>query len=140
MGIIQSKILNAVKIPLLSRALDVSSIQHKSVSSNVANISTPGYQRKYVNFNNEMKKAIKNTSNNSLKMEATNPGHMTGMNNPKKIDVVTDKDNSNFNGINNVDIDREMGVMSENTIIYNTSAKLLAKKFQGLLTAIRGSR
>jgi len=39
---------------------------------------------------------------------------------------------------NTVDIDRTMGNLAENTLLYNTAIQLIAKKFSGLKNAITG--
>jgi flagellar basal-body rod protein FlgB len=38
-----------------------------------------------------------------------------------------------------VDIEAEMGKMAENQILYNASVQMIAKKFDGLRQAIRGT-
>ena len=136
MGILNSKIFEAMKIPQWNRVGDVTATRHRALSQNIANASTPGYKRKYVDFDAEVKKILGKSE--GLKMSNTNEGHLPGKNGSKAIKVITDKDNSKFNGINNVDIDMEMGDLAENQIIYNTTARLIASKIQGLKAAIRG--
>lgn len=136
MGLIKSKIIESIRIPVLNRSLDISSIRHQSISSNVANVSTPGYKRKFVDFKSEMRKFLNGDTKLSLKK--THENHLFRFKSPGGIDVQVDSSENNFNGVNNVDIDREMGEIAENQVIYNTSSRLLAKKFQGLLSAIRG--
>ncbi len=136
MNLISSKIIDGIKVSLFQKVLDVSSARHRAIASNVANISTPGYHRKYVDFDREMKKALSNGVD--LRLKTTNPHHLSAANNPDRIEVMTEKDNSASNGINNVDIDKEMGNLAENQIIYNTAARLLSFKFRNLKYAIKG--
>jgi len=44
----------------------------------------------------------------------------------------------NDSGLNNVDIDKEMAEMAENSIRYEMNTKLLNRKLNGLRNAIRG--
>ena len=39
---------------------------------------------------------------------------------------------------NTVDLDRTMGKLAENTLLYKTAAQLISRKFSGLKSAIRG--
>jgi flagellar basal-body rod protein FlgB len=39
---------------------------------------------------------------------------------------------------NTVDIDRTMGKLAQNTLLYNAAAQLLSSKFKGLKNAIKG--
>ena len=39
---------------------------------------------------------------------------------------------------NTVDIDRTMGHMSKNTLLFNTASQLISQKFKGLKNAIKG--
>jgi flagellar basal-body rod protein FlgB len=39
---------------------------------------------------------------------------------------------------NTVDIDRTMGKLAENTLMYRTTAQLISKKFKGLKNVING--
>jgi len=42
--------------------------------------------------------------------------------------------------VNNVDIDKEMGTLAENQILYSYGTRMLMKKFNTLKTVIRGRR
>ncbi|MBD3235027.1 MAG: flagellar basal body rod protein FlgB [candidate division Zixibacteria bacterium] len=136
MGIIDSHLVYSSKINLFEKSLDTLSLRHKSIAGNIANISTSGYKRKYVDFSAEMRKAVKNKG--TIKLVRTDPVHRAGMDSKGIPEMKTDKDNSGFNGVNNVDVDREMTDLAENHIIYKTAATLLARRFRGLKAAIRG--
>ncbi len=136
MGIIDSHVVHSSKINLFEKSLDTLSLRHKSIAGNIANISTSGYRRKYVDFSSEMRKAVKNKE--GIKLQRTDPGHRAGIDTKGIPEIRTDNDNSGFNGVNNVDVDREMADLAENHIIYKTAARLLARRFQGLKAAIRG--
>jgi len=136
MGILDSKLISGSKITLFDRVLDVNSARHRAVAGNITNVSTPGYKRKYVDFDLEMKKLL--SSKPAITLETTHSNHISGKKNSKNPSVMTDHSDSNNNGVNNIDIDQEMGELSENQIIYTTAARLLANKFQGIKGAIRG--
>jgi len=54
-------------------------------------------------------------------------------------EVVT-VDDGYWNGINNVNIDQEMTDLAKNQLDFDMSSRLLAGRFTGLKTAIRGRR
>jgi flagellar basal-body rod protein FlgB len=41
---------------------------------------------------------------------------------------------------NTVDLDRSMANLAENSLMYNTAARIIYKKFQGLKAAIQGGK
>jgi flagellar basal-body rod protein FlgB len=41
---------------------------------------------------------------------------------------------------NTVDIDKQMGNMAENTLMYKAAAQMIYRKFQGLKSAIQGGK
>ncbi|MCK5419296.1 MAG: hypothetical protein KAI93_12335, partial [Desulfobacterales bacterium] len=58
--------------------------------------------------------------------------------NPLKIKAVDSPANNFRADGNTVDLDRTMGKLAENTILYRTAAQIIRKKFQGLKNAIQG--
>ena len=110
--------------------------RQKVISSNIANINTPGYKTKELVFEDELKNSI---TNNSLQMTATNSRHMTNINsslansNPKLMEV----DNlEEQNDGNNVNLDTQMGEMSKNKILFDaiqSSIKRDSKLFRSVV-------
>jgi flagellar basal-body rod protein FlgB len=116
--------------------LDLSSFRHKLIASNVANVTTPGYTAKKIDFDSELKKAMRQTG---LRPTVTHPRHIplkSSKNSPPKVENVAESESST--GINTVDIDREMADLAQNQIVYQLTAKLAGKKFKALKSAIRG--
>ena len=121
---------------LLGKMLDRAALNQKVISPNVANVGTPGYRRLGVTFGDELKNAMNSGAD---KLKRTNPKHLpsTGSLKNVKPEVVM-VDDGYFNGINNVNIDREMVEIAKNQLDFNTAAKLMSLKFSQLRTAIRG--
>ncbi|MCX6827262.1 MAG: flagellar basal body rod protein FlgB [candidate division Zixibacteria bacterium] len=122
-------------IPLLQRFLDIASIRHKLIAGNIANVSTPKYQSKDVDFQGELKKAVGNK--NHLGVMTTNPGHIPSMRSREGSSKIIVNKSKDGNGINNVNADTEVANMAQNQIYYSIGATLLAKKFENLKTVIR---
>ncbi|MFH2037243.1 MAG: flagellar basal body rod protein FlgB [Candidatus Zixiibacteriota bacterium] len=134
-NIIERSVFGKIGIPLMSKLLDVSSLRHKLIAGNIANVSTPGYKSKDVDFHGELQKAAGNQKH--LEGVRTNAAHLpVGKSTDSSPEIIVDK-KSPSNGINNVDMDKEVAGMAENQIMYSIGARLLAMKFDGLRSAIK---
>jgi len=114
--------------------LDVTSTRHKLVSSNVANVSTPGYRAEDIDFKEELAKI--GNKGKHLEAALTNSAHIPTTHSsarPPKVNrqKVADGD------INSVDIDQEVSKMAQNELLYTAGARLLQMKFEGLKNAIK---
>lgn len=124
-------------VPLLQRFLNLSSLRQKLISGNIANVSTPGYQSKDIDFHGELNKAVKNKG--GLKVVATHPNHIPVGKTPQSGPEVTVDKTGESNGINNVNIDEEIANQAQNQIYYSIGARLLSLKFQGIRKAIQSN-
>lgn len=121
---------------LTYKALDAATLRSKAISQNLANIQTPGYERKEVNFEEQLQDALKA----KLKAEQDQPGHMPA---GKGLDltkvnpyVYEPKDQTLPGEVNNVDIDLEAAKMAENQIYYQYLIKFVG--FDKYMAAIAG--
>ena len=114
---------------LLEKMLDVSSVKHKVIANNIANVNTPGYKKMDVSFADQLEKALNESAMN--KFDTLQP----------KI-VISKEDTSETarNDGNNVDMDKEVSSLVKNTLTYSIYTQLLAKKYEGIKSAIEGSR
>jgi flagellar basal-body rod protein FlgB len=124
-------------VSTLERVLDLRSVKHKLVSSNIANVDTPNYQAFDLLIKENMGPEALRTGRLGLK--TTSPGHLSATEGSfKNMNIkaapsfsVTLKGDGN-----SVDISKMMGTLSENTLMYNAAAQIISKKFQGLNYAI----
>lgn len=108
-------------IDTLSRVLDASALRHKVIAQNVANVNTPGYRRLAVEFEDQLAKAI------------GGPDGGAGVR-PKVVEV----DGPERVDGNNVDLDREMGDLTKNGLLYQAAAQILASRMASMRSAITG--
>lgn len=113
----------------IERALDASWLRNNVISQNIANVDTPGYKRKTVQFeeflNNEMKTG--KIANGTSKIS----GNTTR--------IVEDPSDSSYRSDgNNVDIENEMALLAANSIRYNTLVQKMNGDFQKLRNVIKG--
>jgi flagellar basal-body rod protein FlgB len=126
-------------IATLQKSLNIGSLRHKVLTSNIANIDTPNYKA----FELVMEDVRENYNRlkGTIEMVRTQPRHLSGRHsasNPIKIKTV-DSSGNNFRADGNtVNLDRTMGKLAENTLLYRTAAQIIRMKFQGLKNAIQG--
>lgn len=120
---------------MLEKLLDFQSERHSILSTNVANIDTPGYKGHDLRFSDELKKAA--AGKGSMPLTKTNERHLPlEMSYTKVGRLVPTNDAVHRLDGNTVDLDKEMAKLAENSLYYNTAAQLTSKKLRSILTAI----
>lgn len=107
----------------LTRALDLTSLRQRVVSENIANIDTPGYQTRDVDFASEFRRAMTE--------DETDEGS-------EAVAVHTLHGLEERPDGNNVSIDRESLLMAQNQLQFQTSVAVLRSEFSRLQLAISG--
>lgn len=109
-------------------------VKNKVISKNIANIGTQNYQREDVVF-----KDVLNENISSL-LKTTELQHI-GMSNGETspdYEIKIDKSADNVSGVNNVDIDKEMSELAENTLNYKFATKKIGDYFKNIQMVIKG--
>lgn len=122
------------------RALDFRVQRHNLISSNISNAETPGFKAKDVDFEGILKDAL--STGQGLSMSKTHERHLGGGGDMDALSsqpeiVSVNSSVTSFDG-NTVSIDKEMGRLSENSLLFQTETEVLARLFSGLKTAISG--
>ena len=126
-------------ISTLQKTLNWGSLRHRVLTSNIANIDTPNYKAFEAVLEDVRQK--KGGSSGTLELVRTGPQHLDGRRRTSSDVKIKASDPPPFNlraDGNTVDLDRTMGKLAENTILYRTAAQLIRKKFQGLKNVIQG--
>ena len=121
----------------IGRGLDASWTKNEVISSNIANIDTPGYKRKKVEFGDLLNEKLSSSSS----LSRTHSRHIDVPNN-KVNGVTVAADTSTFNmrtDENNVNIDTEMSELSKNSIYYNVLAQRATGEITKLQSVIKGA-
>lgn len=95
----------------LAKALDASWLRNQLISNNIANVDTPGYKRKDIDFEGYLQTALRAN------------GKLDDVNNIGDISPYVYEDKANLSyrmDDNNVDVDTEMVKLAENQLRYNT--------------------
>ena len=126
-------------IALLERSLNLRSLQHRVLASNIANMDTPNYKAVELAVAEEM--SGNQDSDSGIQLVQTQPGHLPLKDNAAenvKLKVAKPPEFSLRGDGNTVDLDRTMGSLAENTLLYKTAAQIISQKFSGLKNVIKG--
>ena len=126
-------------ITTLQKTLNRGSLRHKVLTANIANIDTPNYKAFEVVMEDELKK--NGRPSRPIQLLRTRPEHLPGQHqSATNVKVkVADPPTLNFRADGNtVDLDKTMGKLAENSILYRAAAQIIKRKFQGLKNVIQG--
>ena len=131
-------IINRTPIPLLQKILNVSTKRYEAIASNIANVKTPGYQRKDVQFDEILKESIKQ---DSIQGKISDPRHLpVGEHKSTSVlpamEALNPKETSSQQ--NDVKIEKEMTDLAKNQQVYATAARIIAGNFKSLSASIKG--
>lgn len=133
------RILN--RSTVLEKALDATWLRNEVISQNMANVDTPKYKRKTVQFEEFLNSAM---DQKGIKGFTTNERHIpVGKVNVDKIPLRVTEDNQALNNRldgNTVDIENEMASLAKNSIQYNTLTQKLNGEFRKLKSVISEGR
>jgi len=126
-------------ISVLSKTLDGMQLRQKVIANNIANVDTPGYKRKDVDFKSQLKSAL---DEKDLKLNKTNTKHLSTNANLNQISskIKVENNTSMRKDKNNVDIDYEMTALAKNQLEYQATTKLLSTKFKKLNSVINKAK
>lgn len=131
------RLFSSKKLALIKNTMDASSLRSRTISNNIANVTTPGYKRVEVSFESQLRKAMDGSSLNGSR---TRENHMKlgqGDISSVRAQVYRPNDPTLPSGVNNVDIDTEMAKLAETQIMYNFAAKRLQGTYTKLNSAIQ---
>ena len=99
----------------IGRGLDASWKKNEVISSNIANVDTPGYKKKKAVFGDLLNEEL-----SSSLLKTTHEKHIQTGKSSGNVIISTDMSTTNMRtDENNVNIDEEMSDLSKNQIYYN---------------------
>lgn len=125
-------------IPTVAKSLDACALRGRAIANNLANVSTPGYQRIEVAFEDRLKKAL---DEQQLAGSTGHPDHMQmGRLDVDKLQPVAyrSQDPTLPGEINNVDVDMEAAKLAENQILFMFGIKFIQDQKADIAAAISG--
>ena len=112
------------QIEMLKKMVDACAMRHRLLANNIANANTDGFKRQDVDFKAALANAIKSGK----------PGEISNV----QPEVYTDKSSKARANGNNVSIQKEMGSLMDNTMLYKFTTRALSRKFNRLKSVIKG--
>jgi flagellar basal-body rod protein FlgB len=125
-------------ISVLEKSLNLRSKRHHVLAANIANLDTPNYKAFDLVIEEAFNKPRRGS--NSIELVRTHASHLSPKNRPNDTVRLKFADPPEFTlrgDGNTVDIDKTMGDLAENTLLFNTAAQIISKKFEGLRNVIR---
>ena len=113
------------QLDVVSKLMDGAAERQRVLSSNVANVNTPGYRRQGVSFEAELGALLEKNDTQAIQSVQVQVAETMGL--PERQDG------------NNVDIDMEMGMLSKNSLLFQTYAQILSTKIGMMRSAISGN-
>ena len=128
-------LFNKTKVPVLNAVLDVTQLRQRVLANNIANVSTKGYRKKSVRFQEYLDSFVRRPV---VEGQVTDSRHIAIPKPTSHPHVYEPESDLNDTGLNNVDVDMEMAELAENHLFFNVGARLLANSFNGLKKSITG--
>lgn len=123
-------------IQTLEQGLNFSATKGKVIAQNIANIDTPNYKAKDVNF----KDVFSEIKANSLEAYKTNSRHIDFKSRTMHPGVFNYSNLRYRHDGNGVDMDKEQSNLASNQIYFNAAVDRLNGKFNTLQNVIKGGR
>ena len=124
-GLLNGYSMSDVTTATLKSLLDGCATRQTVLANNVANANTAGFTRSDVSFKDAMAQALtsKNPEQSMQQVHAT---------------IHEDTKTARRGDGNNVSLQKELGMMAENRLLYDLSAQALAVQYARTRSAIRG--
>lgn len=122
---------------MLEKLVGYTSLKQKVINKNIANLSTENYVREEVSFQD----FLSGSANNNLNITSQKhivPQKPEGLEN--NLNVVKNSAGEMYSGVNNVDIEKEMADLAENTIVFKFAVRKLSGYFKNVQSVIKGGR
>jgi flagellar basal-body rod protein FlgB len=112
--------IDTPNISILERYLNLAAFRQELISSNIANIDTPGYKTVDIDFSREVARAMATPAERGMPMV-------------EQVQGLIERPDGN-----NVSIDRESLLLSQTQMQFTAAIQLMRAEFQNLNQAING--
>ncbi len=113
----------SLQLRVLSQLMHAAEVRHQVISQNIANVNTPGFHAREVEFEAELARRLRSSDPGNLDLPEPEIRLQSGL---------TERRDGN-----NVDIDREIGRLNKNALLYQTYSQTLATYLDSLRRAMR---
>ena len=132
---IKTGLFDKSHLATLKKAVDVYARRHQVTTQNIANVETQGYRTQKLKFEEMLSGAERRLLGRRTHADHLALGRGSIETTQGEVaDLATNYDN----GVNNVDIDREMTELATNDLSYRLATRLLSMRYSMLRGAIKG--
>jgi flagellar basal-body rod protein FlgB len=124
-------------LELSAKVMDMQMQRQNVIMSNIANVNTPRYQKRTLEFEKELQAAL--ALDMRGRVTRTDASHLPAVFDAKGFGPEWTKGIKPrvAHGEDRVDLDKEMSLMAKNTLQYNTLAQIIKNGFDGVKTIIQ---
>lgn len=130
-------------LDILKRSMDVSVLRRNVMANNIANAETPNFKRTVVNFESALKRALESEKAPPPAQLVSDPRHISFHQPQDYRDVrprrVLDYLTTARNNGNNVDLEEEMMLATQNQLLYQTLATVVSAEYARVGLVLRQS-
>ena len=120
--------LDRTSIPILTKALDAYTLRQRAIAGNIANSETPGFRRREVRFEEELRRAL----GEGIRGRRTESRHIP-IGRPKVEEV-----RPRLVRANDVDVELEMVRLTKNYLKYISAIEVLKRRLRDIKLSIEG--
>ena len=128
-------------VDILHRAMDVNVLRRNVMANNIANADTPNFKRTFVNYEAQLKRALRSEGQRPSPAFLTDSRHIPFR---RAVDYrqvqprrVLDYLSTSKNNGNNVDIEQETVGVIENQLLYQSMSHAIASEFTRINIVLR---
>lgn len=147
-------LITSLTTQAVSKAMDGLAKRHQAIASNLANVETPNYRRRDVNFEGALDHALRNTrqsgsssrqasNDDALTLKTTRFGHISTGSDDITLDgiqpeITEAQDMKYRNDGNSVDVENEMAQLAKNTQRYVALSTMQSRNLKSIRAIITG--
>lgn len=135
--LVQQAIFNSTAIPAVTKSLDAAALRSKAIAANLANVTTPGYQRIEVDFEAALRKKMDQIQGDGKQADWDPAAAREAFQAVQPV-AYRPVDPTLPGGVNNVDVDMEASKMAENHLLFNFDVRFIQDEKGMIESAIRG--
>lgn len=126
-----------ITLRILERGLDLSMARQKLLVENVANVETPGYRRKDLDFESVLQKEYREIDKKDVKLRRTDVAHLEGTEEKESVLIGQEENVTVRQDGGGVDAEKEMTTVLGNALYYQALTRMASGKLDNLRIAIR---
>ena len=123
-------------VNLVAKVMDMQLQRQNVIMSNIANVNTPRYRPRTIEFEDQLQKALGLDMRG--RMSRTEENHLPAVFNPEGFNAEWDKaiKPTVFHGEDRVNLDKEMANMAKNSLQYNALTQVIKGNLDGVKNII----